>query len=243
MELSIIIVSHNHLEYLKDCIDSIQKFIRDLYFEIIIVDNCSTQKGIDSYLEKISGSNSNIKYIKNKENIGFAPANNRGAAVSEGKYLAFLNPDTVLLNNSFRIMLDFIENESDAGICGPRLFNPDMSFQVSFYSFPSLSKNFLKVIGVNKLINRNPDLFKWAFKFSKLMPRYANIFGKNFTSLDVPTEVPWVTGACLMIKKDVFDGMGRFDENFILYAEDIDLCLRIRKKGMKYSIIWILSAR
>ena len=124
-------------------------------FEIIVVDNCSMDKGIDDYLQSASADNENFKFIKNKENPGFASANNTGYKNSSGEYVVFLNPDTLLLDNSFQILIETMGNNSSTGICGPRLLNTDMSFQVSFYSFPSVMKNLLKVIGINKLMVKN----------------------------------------------------------------------------------------
>jgi GT2 family glycosyltransferase len=200
-------------------------------FEIIVVDNCSMDRGIDDYLQSASRANENFKFIKNKENLGFASANNIGYKNSSGEYIVFLNPDTLLLNNSFKILMEAMKNNRGIGICGPRLLYPDMSFQVSFYSFPSVMKNLLKAIGINKLMAKKPGLFRWIFKFKKIMPEYASMFSSNFEEITGPVEVPWLTGACLMIRASLFGQADMFDEDFKLYAEDMDLCLRVRKNG------------
>lgn len=231
MKLSIIIVSYKQPGQLKDCIGSIYKYTGGLDFEIIVVDNCSKDKDIDDYLYSASRANTNFKFIKNKENLGFAAANNIGYRISSGEYIVYLNPDTLLLNNSFRIMLEVMKNNSRIGICGPRLMYPDMSFQVSFYSFPSVMKKMFKVIGLNKLIVKRPGIFKWILMFKKLMPEYASMFSSNFEEIKEPIEVPWITGACMMVRGSLFNRINMFDENFKLYAEDMDLCLRVNKTG------------
>jgi len=241
MRLSIIIVSYNQPGYLEDCIDSIYDKTAGIDFEVIVVDNDSPDKKILPYLESCSRRFKNFRFVKNSSNYGFARANNIGYSNSAGDYLVFLNPDTVLTGNSFKEMICLMESDSDLGICGPRLLNTDMSFQVSFYSFPTVMKRFLKVMGINKILARRPFLLRRLFRFKRIMPEYASMFSSNFEEIVEPVEVPWVTGACLMIRRDLFEEIGYFDEGFLLYAEDMDLCLRVRKAGKK--IIFFPGAR
>ncbi|MCD4669821.1 MAG: glycosyltransferase, partial [Actinomycetia bacterium] len=201
MDLSIIIVSYNQLRLLKRCINSIYKWTKSIKFEVIVVDNDSKEVGIDSYLDSSSKSRDDFKFIKNRANHGFAAANNTGYRNSSGDFVVFLNPDTVLLNNSLKIMYDLLRENKDIAICGPRILYPDKSFQVSFYSFPTLTKKFLKVMGVNKILAKSPNFLKGLLRFKRLIPEYASMFNANFQEIGRPMEVPWVTGACLMIRE------------------------------------------
>jgi GT2 family glycosyltransferase len=138
-------------------------------------------------------------------------------------------------------LIDFLKSHPDSAVCGPRILYPDGSLQVSFYSFPSLAKKFLKVIGVNKIMSRKPGLLKKMLRFRKLMPGYMSMFNSNFENIDENMEVPWVTGACLVVKSDYFQRVGLFDENFRMYCEDMDLCLRMHEEGLK--VFFIPEAR
>lgn len=240
MNLSIIIVSYNQTELLKNCINSIYKSTRDINFEVIVVDNNSEDRNVIRCLEYFLKKYNNFIFKKNDSNMGFAAANNIGVKLSRGKYIIFLNPDTILLNNCFKIMFDYMERDESIGICGPRLFNPDFSLQVSFYSFPGILKELLKVLGINKMIVKNPVLVRRISRFKKILPGYASIFSSNFEKEIRMMEVPWVTGACFIVKSSLFKKIGGFDEKYKMYCEDMDLCLRAGNKG--YKVLFIPEA-
>ncbi len=140
-----------------------------------------------------------------------------------------------------RVMAGFMAQRKDAGICGPRLLYPDGRFQVSFYSFPTLSKTILRVFGLNKLLFKSAGFLRFMWKFKKIMPEYINMFNANYQDMEEPAKVPWVTGACLMIERNLFESAGYFDEKFVMYCEDMDLCSRAGRSGK--SIYFVPGAR
>jgi GT2 family glycosyltransferase len=204
--LSIIILNYNTKELLHSCIESMlkvyKKEVENGTFEIIVVDNAST----DGSLESIE--NARIKKISNRENYGFSKGNNIGAKQAEGKYILFLNSDTLVLDKGFLDVVAFLENNATAGIVGGKLINVNGSAQPSTGKFYSLSYVFLNLFGLERLgmVRISP---------SKTVP------------------VNWVSGASLLIRKSLFKRLGGFDEQFFMYMEDMELCFRAKKLGFK----------
>jgi GT2 family glycosyltransferase len=150
---------------------------------------------------------SKIKLILNNKNTGFGPANNQGAKLAKGEYLFLLNSDTIIKNNILLELEKFLSENKDVGIVAPKLFLEDGSEQpFAFGDYPRLLSLIFE-------------------KFTKA-PKY----------LDNPFEVEWVSGAALVIRKEIFDKVGGFDENFFMYFEDIDLCKRVREAGYKVMV-------
>jgi len=213
MDVSIIIVSYNNLEILNSCIVSLYKHITDISFEVIIVDNGSDKEKI----KEICNGYSNLKLILNEKNVGFAKANNIGLKIASGKYVLFLNNDTVFIENSIKKVFDYAEKNKNI-ILGCKLLNPDGSWQQSTANYPSLinawSSNFF--------------LYKF-FPHSKTLNKY-HIHSNKVTQ---PIEVDYVLGAFLFGSKKEIMELNGFDEKFFFYAEDIDLCYRYKKFGGK----------
>jgi GT2 family glycosyltransferase len=213
-EVSIIIINFNANKLLEECIHSIYKFTKDIRFEIIVVDNNSTLEKVEDVVKKYS----DIILVLNETNEGFAKANNKAANIAKGKYLLLLNNDTVMLENSIKIIYNYVVSQGDPLLVGPRLLNSDGTFQNSVYSFPSPLN----------LLSSNLFLYKIFPMSSKLNKTYFNI-----ASLKSPFEVDVIIGAFMFLKKDLFIGIGGFDERFQFYHEDTDLCYRFRKGGGK----------
>jgi hypothetical protein len=211
-EFSVIIVTHNNESDILPCIKSIKKY--DIYndIEIIIVDNKST----DKTLENIKLSDLlNIKIIKMPENKGFSVASNQGAYVCTGINLLFLNPDTIILNNIFKIAREKLK-QNNIGCIGVKVIN-DKGYEMPFaLRFPSKKKSILNALYRNFL----------NISFTKEL---------KIDSTDDIIECDWVLGACFFIRRDLFFKIGGFDESFFLYFEDIDFCKRI--KAAEYRII------
>lgn len=217
MDVSIVIVNYNQKNLLKECLKGILLVKPKLNYEIIVVDNNSTdgsQEIIKNYESKIE----NFKYIFNKKNLGFASGCNAGIKIAQGKYILILNPDIVVLENSIEEIYKFMEENQDVGIAGPKLLNPDHSIQPSCYRYPTLLIPILRRTFLGK--------FKWA---KKKMDQYLMA---DFDHLK-KKEVDWLLGACLMIRKKMLDEIGLFDERFFLYFEDVDLCRRAKAVGWK----------
>ena len=209
MTVSIIIVNYNVYEHLKNCINSIYKKINDVDYEIIVADNNSTERDIDHLLQNYP----DIKYISLKENLGFAKANNIAAKAANGKYLLFLNPDTLVIENFIPEFIDQIKMNSKTGICAPRLTYSDNSFQSS--TGPELGLFY--------------DILE-SFMLSGIYRKYTN--KKYLADLSNAHKVGWVSAACFFIGKDVFDNVGGFTESYFLNYEDIDLCYKVLALGL-----------
>ena len=138
VDLSVVIVSHNHSKYLSKNIKSIIRNTINIDYEIVLVNNFKKDKGIVNIVKKYP----QIKYIENQSVKGFSANNNMGIKESIGEYIAILNPDTYLLNNTFETILDYMKKNKRIGVCGPKILNPDGSLQYSCRKFPSF-KSFL----------------------------------------------------------------------------------------------------
>ena len=215
MELSIIIVNYNVKEFLQNLLHSIEKASLNISHEIIIVDNASDDGSVELIREKFPS----VKLIANTENLGFGKANNQALAIAEGKYLLLINPDTIVSEDTFDKMISFFENNSGAGLAGCKILNPDGTLQLACRrSFPGPWTSFCKVTGLSNLFPKN-----------KLFARY------NLTYLneDQTYEVDAISGSFMMMRKETYDTVGGFDEEFFMYGEDLDLCYRIQQAGFK----------
>lgn len=205
MDLSIIIPSFNTKNLLKDCLTSIFASLAEarINFEVIVFDNASTDKSPQMVKENFPTA----KLIENESNLGYGKANNRAVEVSRGKYLLFLNSDILVLENAIEKLYNFVVRSSGVDIAGGRLFNTDRSSQPSCGPFYNLQVVF-------GLLFLQGD--KWG------LTRY---------SPDRVKTVDWVSGACLCIKRAVFEKIGGFDEKIFMYMDEIDFLYRAKKMG------------
>ncbi len=213
--ISVIIVNYNVKEYLAQAIISIKRSLKNIKHDIWLVDNNS----VDGSVAFIRKEYPEVKIIENKENVGFGKANNQALKKAKGQYIVFLNPDTVVQEDTFTKLLDFFGNTPDAGAATCKIINPDGSFSVDCrHSIPTPLIALWQVLGL-----------------SKLFPK-SRIFGQyNLTYLDPDHihTVPAISGSFMMVKREVLKNVGYFDERFFMYCEDIDLCHRINEKGFK----------
>ncbi len=210
MNVSIIVVNYNGYEHTRNALRSIVSYSPGL--EVIVVDNHS--EGDD--LGLLQREFPSFTYERLSENRGFGSANNAGAKLASGRYLFFLNNDTVLSSDAPALLGSFLEERPNVAAVGPRLLNPDGTLQMSFGFDPSL-RNEWKVKELQRLSKENPSEFQYRMR----------------PYLQSPCEVDWLTGAALMVRRSVFEDIGGFDESFFMYFEDADLCRRIRLKGWK----------
>lgn len=215
MTFSIIIVSYNVKEFLEQAVLSLQEALRPFEYEIIIVDNASSDGTAAFVRKRFPG----ITFIDNKDNRGFARANNQALAVCRGEYICLINPDTIVQEDTFTILLDFFTSHPDAGMVTCKILNADGSLQPACRrSFPTPWIAFTKIIGLAAL-----------FPKSRLFGRY------NLTYLD-PGQVAAVeaiSGSFMLTNRTVVDKVGGLDEDFFMYGEDLDWCYRIREAGYK----------
>jgi GT2 family glycosyltransferase len=214
MKLSIIIVNWNSLGYLRKCLTSLYTHIRDLSFEVIVVDNASPESGI----ETLNLDFPNVVVIKSDINLGFAGANNLGFARSSGEYVLFLNPDTELVDNTFKTMLDQSLALPDAGVIGCKLLNSDLSIQTScIQTFPTIPN---QLLDYEYLRLRWPSCYFWDI-------------GALFSESNQPVSVEVISGACMLLRRDVFERAGMFTVDYFMYAEDLDLCYKVKSLGFR----------
>ncbi len=214
-DISIVIVNYNVKDFLLQCLRSIDQSKTELNVETIVVDNNS----IDASVEELSPIFPNVKFISTGKNLGFGKANNIGFRESIGKYILILNPDTILEDNTLRKMFDFMESNPDIGISGCKVLNPDGTFQLACRrGFPTPWASFSKLFGLQSL-----------FPKSRLFAKY----NQTFRSIDDTYEIDAVIGAFMFCRKETIDAIDGFDEDFFMYAEDIDLCFRAKNSGWK----------
>ncbi|HSD64495.1 MAG TPA: glycosyltransferase [Ignavibacteriaceae bacterium] len=215
MDLSIIIVNYNVKEFLQNLIHSIRKAAQNLQYEIIIVDNAS----MDGSVECISEKFHDVHLIANTVNKGFGKANNQALKIAKGNYFLLINPDSIVSEDTLVKMISFFETHPAAGLAGCKILNPDGTLQLACRrSFPGPWTSFCKVTGLSTLF---PD--------SKLFARYNLTYKDENKSY----EVDAISGSFMMMKREVYEKIGGFDEDFFMYGEDLDLCYRIQKAGYK----------
>jgi len=209
-DLSIIIVNFNTKDLLRNCLNSISKNTKGIDYEIIVVDNASN----DGSVEMLKKEFPEVKLICNRENLGFARANNQGIKIAEGRNILFLNPDTWVLNNAISKMVNFIERHKDIGVVGSKLYkNEKREYHPSIRKFTKPIYIFLSFLPLAKL--------------------FLSIYNKYFLNKNRIKIVDWLSGAALLVKRELLDKIGFFDENFFMYSEEEDLCYRAYKSGYK----------
>lgn len=210
MEVSIIIVNYNTIKLLQNCLHSILEKTSGLQYEIIVVDNSST----DGSPEMVKSNFPEVILVENKENMGFGRANNEGARHARGEYLLLLNSDTVLLNNAVWMMYTYSISHPKTGICGGNLYSAAQRPATSFARvMPGLFTEIDSLLG---------GLF--------LRLRYGRNLYFNFTGK--PMEINgFLSGADMMIRKDLFHSLTGFDPVFFMYYEETELTFRVRKLG------------
>lgn len=212
MDLSIIIVTWNSQAHLEKCLTSVYVNTQSLEFETIVVDNGS----FDGSGEMIARRFPQVKFIQSRTNVGFATANNLAYALSSGRALLFLNPDTELIGDALTTLFSVLRQKLNAGVVGARLLNSDGTVQTScIQKFPSV---------VNQAIDAN--MLRMAF------PRL-RVWG-TWPLLDKqpsPIPVDVISGACSMIRREVFEQVGLFSADYFMYSEDVDLCFKVRQTG------------
>jgi N-acetylglucosaminyl-diphospho-decaprenol L-rhamnosyltransferase len=215
MDLSIIIVNWNSLAFLQPCLASIYGQVRGVTFEVIVIDNASPDGGdIDTLKPEFP----EVITIKSTVNLGFAGANNEAFRRSTGDYVLFLNPDTEVVGDAVQGLLQDARAIPDAGVVGCKLLNTDRSIQTSsIQKFPTI---------LNQMIDFEYFRLRWPscplWDISAL-----------FATGDKPAPVEIISGACMLLKREVFERAGLFTEDYFMYAEDWDLCYKVTRLGLK----------
>lgn len=215
LDLSIIIVNYRAKEFLKECLHSIYSSKTNLRQEIWLIDN-SSKDDTSSWARK---NFPEVKLIENEWNLGFSKATNQGIRKSKGRYLLLLNPDTKISGGRLDEMLKFMDENQNTGICGPKMIDEKGNLLYSCRAFPTY---FTSISSSQSLLNR-------FFPQNPLSKRYLL---KDLDRTEI-REVDWVSGSCLFTRKKMLQEIGLLDENFFMFCEDVDLCLRAKKSGWK----------
>ena len=192
---------------LKDCLKSVFDNTKDIKNEVIVSDNNST----DGSREMMEREFPEVILIKSSGNMGFSGANNLGFRISKGRYILALNPDTIVLKRALSDMVNFMDNHLEAGACGCKLLNADKTLQPSWENFPNVFSEIFYATPLNKIFVHDRRINKGDYY-----------------------EVDWVMGACLLVRREVLEKTGGFDEIYNpIYSEETDWCYRIKKLGWK----------
>ena len=214
MQLSVVVVSHGHETMLPDCIASLAPALEGVASKIIVVDNLATGR-VRSLVQPLYPA---AIYLQNDEPVGFSENLNRAAKQAHGRFLLFLNPDTIHHSGRLADALDNLDAHREVGLLGCRLLNPDGSVQQNYRRFPTLP-----VILCRALV---ADRWPWkpSFYRSRMMLD---------AKIEVPTPVDWVFGAFMLVERSRFFEAGGMDSRFRLYYEDVDLCYRLRERCLR----------
>lgn len=218
IDLTISIVSWNSKDQLRECLQSIKRNVDGITFEVIVVDNDSN----DGSSDLMKSDFPEFRLIENDSNAGFARANNQSLKIAKGRYFMLLNTDTIVLPGAIKKMVDFMDNNPQAGALGPRLIWPDGSLQGHCRVFPNLFNSFLSLFSLDGLFPSKSWRMTWWDH-------------NDLREVDQPM------GACLLVRKKAIDQAGELDERFFVYYEDVDWCMRIKKAG--WSIFFLPDAK
>lgn len=235
----IVIVTHNSLEYLEGLAASLKKhvdFSRDM---VVFSDNASTDRTV-SFLEREFKGNELVKVLRGGSNRGFAAANNAAMRSFEADFYLLLNHDTLLLNDVVSGIISHFQDQSKIDIAGPALVFPDHSYQSSAYTFSSPGKLLMQEMGLKRAVHSlaglpaGKSILKGLSLLPVCRPYITGLLNQGRPERPVTVEeVDWVTGACVLVSRRVFEATGGMDENIFMYGEDEEFCFRARKMGFK----------
>jgi len=213
-DVSLIIVSFNTREVLRESLQSVERERGDLRLEIFVVDNNSR----DGSVEMVEICFPHVRILRSQVNLGFGAANNVAIELAQGEFIVLLNSDAFLQPHSLQISFNRMNENKDVGLAGGRLVGRDLALQPSARMFPGIFSDFLVLSGL-------------AHRFPK--SRFFGRFDRTWADPMLPAEVDWVPGAFSIIRAEALRRVGLFDPDFFLYSEEVDLCLRIQNAGYK----------
>jgi len=219
LDLSIIILNYNSGDFLRKCLESIGRVKKNGFeYEVIVVDNASTDGSIEC-INELTNYGLRIRTILNKKNLGFAAGNNVGVKKAKGRYVLFLNPDTIVMSNTFREMIKFMDNNPQVGAATCRVELPSGELDEACHrGFPTPWNSFCHFSGLERL-----------FPKSRIFAGYT----LGWKPLDKIHEIDSGVGAFLIVKREVGNELNWWDEDYFWYGEDLDFCYRIKRAGWK----------
>lgn len=222
-DMTVVIVNYNVRDFLEQALQSVRRASRSLAVEVFVVDNNSVDGSVPMVRERFP----EVTLIANEENVGFGAANNMAINQSRGRYVLILNPDTIVQEDTFDHLVQFMDAHPEAGAAGCQILNPDGTFAPeSRRSFPTPQVAFYRMTGLARFFSRSPRFGRYNMTF---LPR------------DAVAEVDALSGSCMMVRREALlgpggaeaPGVGLFDEDFFMYGEDLDLCYRIQQAGWR----------
>ncbi len=227
VDLSVVIVNWNTRDLLRDCLRSLECFPPTGRYEVIVVDNASGDDSADMVVKEFPS----VRLVRSAINLGFGRANNLAVAQSSGAQILLLNPDTLVHPGTIAATQDFLKSHPNVGMVGVRQIQADGAAQSSCGHFPSLRVMFLQsALGL-----------LCALGLSSVVPFLAGLFGlrlmpvkrlRRFWDFTATASVDWVMGAYMLMPRHVAVRTKMFDERFVVYGEDLDLCWRVRQLGL-----------
>lgn len=228
LDVSVVIVNYNVRGFLEQALSSVHRAVRSLRAEVFVVDNNSVDGSVAMVRERFP----DVRAIANRENVGFARANNQAIREARGRYLFILNPDTLVQEDTLDRMVAFMDAHPDAGAVGCRILNPDGTFAPeSRRAFPTPSVAFYRMTGLARLFPHSPTFGRYNLTY---LPK------------DEVCEVDALSGSCMLVRAEALravgphvedpdrtEGAGLFDESFFMYGEDLDWCYRIQEAGWR----------
>jgi len=213
-DVSVLIVNFNVKDYLLQCLQSLASSDGDVSMEVIVVDNASIDGSVDDLRPKYPW----VKWIESETNLGFGRANNLGITACRGKFILFLNPDTIVGQGSVATMVQYLRDHPSVGLAGCKVLNADGTFQLACRrGFPTPWASFCKLFGLQSLFPTVP---------------FFSQYNQTYKSVDATYPVDALIGAFMIGPRGVIERLGGFDESFFMYGEDLDLCFRVQSTGL-----------
>jgi N-acetylglucosaminyl-diphospho-decaprenol L-rhamnosyltransferase len=206
--LSVILVGWNNKNYLEPCLSSLYEGGFYSTFDVVVVDNGSTDGSQEMLREKFP----KVRLIQNTGNVGLSRATNQGIEATDSQYVLFLNNDTIVNRQCFDQMAQFLDKNPEAGAVGGKLVNPDGTFQAGYANFSTLLEEFAIATGIGDRI--------WSGYPSHI-------------DVEKPTSVDWLSSACLLVRREALNQTGLLDEQYFIYGDEADLQYRLKKNGWK----------
>jgi len=214
LDVSIIIVNWNARDYVRDCLKSIYEQTHNVSYEVIVVDNASSD-GSSSMIKKEFPL---VRLIENKDNHGFAAANNQGMKIAAGRYVLLLNPDTIVLDKVIEKTIAFADSNPRAGVVGCQVLENETKIQRTCFAFPSVGNLILQETGLNRLFPRS---------------RFFGRTDMGWWDRDTQSDVDVVSGMFMLVRREAIEQVGLMDEDYFVYAEETDWCCRFRRAGWR----------
>lgn len=216
IDVTVSIVNWNTRDELRECLNCIFAQDGSISYEVIVVDNASPDHSSEMVRAEFGDR---VRLIENDTNRGFGAAQNQAIAASKGRYVFFINPDCRMFRRDLlRRMVDYADANPDIGALGPKILNPDGTLQFSARRFPPMFAGIFRHTLLGRLFPKN---------------RFVRSYLMTDSPHDSIMDVDWLSGSALMVRREMLDGVGGFDERFFMYCEDVDLCKRAHDAGWR----------